>query len=159
VCDWCGGLEIAQHLFLSFPVFASLWGLVWSWIVVSSVDPVLLQDHFLQFIHSVGGVRARRSFMQLVWLCCISIMWTEGNNRVFKATIATIQQMLDKVKLHLLWWLKTHHVTLGINTHTWWSSPFICLGIDWLLQCIVTKCKLSRSFLPHLVLARAICWF
>jgi hypothetical protein len=82
----CGGLETAQHLFLSCPVFASLWGLVRSWIGVSSADPISLQDHFLQFIHSAGGVRAHRSFMQLVWLCCISVMWTERNNRVFKAT-------------------------------------------------------------------------
>jgi hypothetical protein len=98
----CGGLETAQHLFLSCPVFVPLWGLVRSWIGVSSADTVLLQDHFLQFIHSIGGLRARRSFMQLVWLCCISVMWTERNNRVFKAKETTIHQMFDKVKLHSL---------------------------------------------------------
>jgi hypothetical protein len=126
----CGGLETAQHLFLSCHVVAHIWGLVRSWIGVSSADPVSLQDHFLQFIHFAGGFRARRSFVQLVWLCCISVMWTERNNRVFKATEATTQQMLDKVKLHSLWWLKTHHVTLGLNSHRWWSSPFVCMGID-----------------------------
>ncbi|KAK2440989.1 hypothetical protein QL285_012338 [Trifolium repens] len=99
----CGGLETAQHLFLSCHVFAPMWGLVRSWIGVSSADPISIQDHFLQFIHSAGGLRARRSFMQLVWLCCISVMWTERNNRVFKATAATTQQMFDKVKLHSLW--------------------------------------------------------
>jgi hypothetical protein len=53
-------------------------------------------------IESAGGLRAHRSFMQLVWLCCISVMWTERNNRVFKATETTIHQMFDKVKLHSL---------------------------------------------------------
>jgi hypothetical protein len=98
----CEGLETAQHLFLSCPVFVPLWGLVRSWIGVSSADTVLLQDHFLQIIHSIGGLRARRSFMQLVWLCCISVMWTERNNRVFKATETTVHQMLDRVKLYSL---------------------------------------------------------
>ncbi|MCH80408.1 cytochrome P450 [Trifolium medium] len=73
----CGGLETAHHLFLSCPIFAPLWGLVRSWIGMSSADPVLLQDHFIRFIHSSGGLRARRSFLQLVWLCCISVIWTE----------------------------------------------------------------------------------
>jgi len=27
--------------------------------------------------------------------------------------------MLDKVKLHLLWWLKAYNVNLGLNSHMW----------------------------------------
>ncbi|PNX86053.1 glutamate-gated kainate-type ion channel receptor subunit GluR16 [Trifolium pratense] len=69
-----GCLETAQHLFLSCTVFAPLWGLVRSWVGMSSVDSASLQDHFRQFIYSTGGARASRSFMQLVWLCCISVL-------------------------------------------------------------------------------------
>ncbi|MCH93793.1 70 kDa peptidyl-prolyl isomerase, partial [Trifolium medium] len=76
--------NIAQHLFLSCPVFAPLCYLVRSWIGIFSADPILLQDHFVQFIHSAGGLRARRSFLQLIWLCCIWVVWNERNNRVFK---------------------------------------------------------------------------
>ncbi|KAK2372183.1 hypothetical protein QL285_073347 [Trifolium repens] len=35
----CGGVETAQHLFLSYPVFAPLWGLIRFWIDISSADP------------------------------------------------------------------------------------------------------------------------
>jgi hypothetical protein len=67
----CGSVETAHHLFLSCPVFAPLWSLVRSWIGTSSADPLMLRDHFLQFTYSASGSRARRSFMQLLWLCCI----------------------------------------------------------------------------------------
>jgi hypothetical protein len=99
----CGGLETAHHVFLSCPAFAPLWGLVKSWIGISSADLNSLRDHFIQFIHSSGGTRVRRSFLQLIWLCCTWVMWNERNNRVFKTKEATTHQMLDKVKYHSLW--------------------------------------------------------
>ncbi|MCH86299.1 hypothetical protein A2U01_0007153, partial [Trifolium medium] len=54
------------------------------------------QEHFVQFIHSSGGLRARRSFLQLIWLCSIWVVWNEWNNRIFKAKESTVHQMLDK---------------------------------------------------------------
>ncbi|KAK2423985.1 hypothetical protein QL285_034394 [Trifolium repens] len=80
-----GGVETAHHLFLSCPVFAPLWSLVPSWIGISSAYLLMLHDHFFQFTYSAGGSRARRSFMQLLWLCCIWVIWHERNNRIFKA--------------------------------------------------------------------------
>ncbi|KAK2357456.1 hypothetical protein QL285_094722 [Trifolium repens] len=64
----CGGIESAQHLFLSCGTFGSLWALVRSWIGISGVDAHNLPDHFLQFTYLSGGLRARRSFLQLIWL-------------------------------------------------------------------------------------------
>ncbi|MCH81186.1 tether containing UBX domain for GLUT4 [Trifolium medium] len=52
--------------------FGSLWSLVSSWIGSSAVNNAqTLSDHFVQFISSAGGHRARRSFMQLIWLACV----------------------------------------------------------------------------------------
>ncbi|GAU49405.1 hypothetical protein TSUD_92510 [Trifolium subterraneum] len=80
----CGELETANHLFLAFPIFAPLWTLVRSWLGIAPTTAELLQDHCAQFVASLGGSRIRRSFLQLVWLCCTSILWHERNNRVFK---------------------------------------------------------------------------
>jgi hypothetical protein len=88
----CGGVETAHHLFLSCPVFASLWSLVRSWIGISSADPLVLHDHFLQFTNSAGGSRVCRLFIQLLWLYCIWVVWHERNNRIFKAKESTILQ-------------------------------------------------------------------
>jgi hypothetical protein len=78
-------VEIAHHLFLSCPVHASSWHLLRDWVGTSAADPYLLHDHFVQFVYSAGGTRARRSFMPLLWLCCIWVVRQERNNRIFKA--------------------------------------------------------------------------
>jgi len=57
-------------------------------------------------------------------------MWNQWNNKVFKIKENTIHQMLDKVKLHSFWWWKAYNVNLGLNSHVWWTSPFVCMGIN-----------------------------
>ncbi|KAK2393210.1 hypothetical protein QL285_055182 [Trifolium repens] len=67
----CGVVESAPHLFLLCSTFGSLWPIVQSWIGFSAADAHTLPDHFVQFTYSVGGLRARRTFLQLVWLTCV----------------------------------------------------------------------------------------
>ncbi|KAK2421560.1 hypothetical protein QL285_032176 [Trifolium repens] len=62
----CGGIKTHQHLFLSYSIFGSLWGLVRSLIGFSAMDDSSLTDHFVQFTSSAGVLRARRSSLQLV---------------------------------------------------------------------------------------------
>ncbi|WJX19350.1 hypothetical protein P8452_09058 [Trifolium repens] len=87
-----------------------------------------LRDHFVQFTYSAGGSRARRSFLQLIWLACVWVVWTEKNHRLFRGSASTPTQMLDKIKLHSFRWLKATNVTLAYNCHSWWSNPLLCLG-------------------------------
>ncbi|KAK2370837.1 hypothetical protein QL285_083849 [Trifolium repens] len=126
----CGGIESAQHLFLSCSTFGSLWALVRSWIGFSAADAPTAPDHFVQFTYSAGGLRARRSFLQLIWLACVWVVWTERNHRLFRNAATTVTHMLDKVKLFSFRWLKATNATLASNYHTWWSNPLLCLGID-----------------------------
>ncbi|PNX55401.1 70 kDa peptidyl-prolyl isomerase, partial [Trifolium pratense] len=67
----CGAVESVQHLFIFCSTFGFLWSLVSSWISSSLVTAQILSDHFVQFTMSAGGLRARRSFMQLIWLACV----------------------------------------------------------------------------------------
>ncbi|PNX97029.1 70 kDa peptidyl-prolyl isomerase [Trifolium pratense] len=62
----CGEVESAQHLFISCSTFDFLWSSVRSWIDFSSVDPQNMDDRYLQFTFSPGGLIARRSFLQLI---------------------------------------------------------------------------------------------
>jgi hypothetical protein len=126
----CGGIESAQHLFLTCSIFGSLWALVRSWIGFSTADAPTLTAHFVQFIHSAGGLRARRAFLQLIWLACVWVLWNERNQRLFSNTASPISLLVEKVKMFSFRWLKTTNATLVTNYHTWWSNPLLCLGID-----------------------------
>jgi len=77
----CGKVETTQHLFVSCPIFRDLWQHVRAWIGVSGVDLFDTSDHFVQFLYLLGSATKNRSFMQLLWLACVWVLWTERNNR------------------------------------------------------------------------------
>jgi hypothetical protein len=95
-----GDVEYAQHLFVSCNFFGSLWFLLRSWIGSLPVDPQHLIDHPHQFIHSSGGSRAQRSFLQVIWLLCVWVIWNNRNHRLFKDLEKSLSQLLDKIKIH-----------------------------------------------------------
>jgi len=95
----------------------------------SSADPQLLSDHFIQFISSTDGLKVRCSFLQLIWLLCIWVVWNERNNKILKNTENFMHQLLDKVKLYSFWWMEAKNANFVLGYHSWWSSPFTCLSI------------------------------
>ncbi|GAU10634.1 hypothetical protein TSUD_421120, partial [Trifolium subterraneum] len=125
----CGAVESAQHVFLSCSTFGCLWSLVRSWVGSASVTEQTLSDHFIQFTTSAGGTRARRSFMQLIWLACVWVVWTKRNHRLFRGSANSSLHMLDKIKTFSFRWLTAQSCTLALNYHSWWSSPMLCLGL------------------------------
>ncbi|GAU34505.1 hypothetical protein TSUD_388170 [Trifolium subterraneum] len=125
----CGAVETAQHVFISCSMFGSLWSLISTWIGSASVTALTLSDHFVQFTISAGGTRARRSFMQFIWLACVWVVWTEQNHRLFRGTTNSSLHMLDKIKIFSFMRLTAKSFTLALNRHSWWSSPMTCLGL------------------------------
>lgn len=126
----CGFDETESHLFLHCTLFCSLWQPVRSWIDISGVDPQNIHDHFTQFIHYRGHSRTCRSFLQLVWLFCIWLVWTGRNNKLFNNIQTPILQILEKVKHNSYWLLKANNTTFLFGSQRWWSDPLLCLGID-----------------------------
>ncbi|CAJ2667925.1 unnamed protein product [Trifolium pratense] len=120
---WHRQVESAQHLFLSCSTFGALWSLVSSWIGSSLVTAQTFSEHFVQFTDSAGGFRARRSFMQLIWLACVWVVWTERNHRLFRGSTNSVHHMLDKIKTFSYRWLKATSSTLALNCHSWWKTP------------------------------------
>jgi len=104
----CGSMEDASHLFLLCPCFGSLWPMLRHWIGFHGTYHCDISSHFVQFIHSTGGLKARRSFLQLIWLLIVWVLWNKRNNRLFNMKESSMIQLLDKVKYYSLWWLKAN---------------------------------------------------
>jgi hypothetical protein len=123
--QWIGSalIPLLQYFWFSM-------ALVRSWIGFSAVDAHTLPDHFVQLTYSAGGCWARRSFLQLIWLACVWVVWNERNHRLFINAASHVPHLLDKIKLFSFRWLKMTNVTLASNSHSWWSNPLLCLGID-----------------------------
>jgi hypothetical protein len=65
----CGGVESAQHLFLSCSTFDSLWTSIRSLIGFSAVDSHHLLDHFLRFTYRWSSTTAVLSATHLAHMC------------------------------------------------------------------------------------------
>jgi len=125
----CGSVEDASHLFLLCPCFGLLWPMLRHWIGFDDIDHCDISSHFVQFIHSTGGLKAQRAFLQLIWLLTVWVLWNERNNRLFNMKESSMIQLLDKVKYYSLWWLKANKAIFIFGDQLWWSSPLSRLGI------------------------------
>ena len=125
----CNQVEIVQHLILHCDLLSSLWQQVRNWIGVSGVDHQSIQAHFVQFSSYLGGLRKRRSFLQLLWLLCIWLVWNDCNNRLFNNSHSSTMELMENVKFHSYWWLRANNANFVHGCQQWWSNPLTCLGI------------------------------
>jgi len=125
----CGQNETAEHLVIHCPTFGSLWQHVKSWLGVYYVDPQHVMNHFYQFMYSSRGYTPRRSFLLMIWLCCIWVLWNERNHQLFFNNVKSVRQLMEKVKITSLSWLKAKNVCFPFGYHMWWQQPLVCLGI------------------------------
>jgi hypothetical protein len=140
---------------VSIQIFGSLWYRIRSWIGVFGVYTDNICEHFQQFTHYTGHSKTRCSFLQLLWLLCIWLVWNERNNRLCNNTETSIEQLLDKVKFHSLWWLKAKIkplfcTVLRIGGRTLY---FVWVSTDLPLVYVLCNCLLvGLDPLVHLVL-------
>jgi hypothetical protein len=125
----CGSDETIDHLLIYCPIFGVLWQHVKTWIGFYSVEPEHILDHFTQFAYSTGSFKQRRSFLQLVWLCSIYVLWNERNHRLFSDKAKSAMQLLERIQITTLHWLKAKNVCFPYDYHMWWHQPLVCLDI------------------------------
>ena len=106
----CNFNESADHLFLHCHVFGQVWYLVRHWLGFSSVNPISILDHYLQFRTFSGSARSKCSFMHLLWFASIWVIWKERNARLFRATESNMHQLLENIKLLSFSWFKANSV-------------------------------------------------
>jgi len=77
----CGSQETTDHLFLGCATLGRVWHLVWQWLQLTSVSPLSLNDHFLQFSHMVAMPQSSRSFFKIIWLACMCLCYLDGEEQ------------------------------------------------------------------------------
>lgn len=127
--EGCGYPETADHIFLGYDIFGSIWYLVRQWLNISSVSSGVIGDHFAQFIYLAGTPQFLHSFLKVIWLACVWVIWKEMNNRVFKTAASDPYALLDKVKLKSLLWLKTNKASFAFYYHDRWHHQLPCMGV------------------------------
>jgi hypothetical protein len=127
-----GGVVILklQTIFLFCDYFGNIWQQVRLWLGFSGVDHRNIGAHFIQFTNYLGGMKTRRSFLQLIWLLCVWLIWKERNDRIFNNIITPIKELVEKVKFHSYWWLRANNAAFVYGCQQWRSNPLLCLGID-----------------------------
>ncbi|KEH34323.1 hypothetical protein MTR_3g464640 [Medicago truncatula] len=83
----CGRDESVSHLFIHCERYGVLWRHLRLWIGVSGVEPYDISEHLYQFIHITGNSRKRRSFLQLVWILCVWVVWNDRNDIIFNRVV------------------------------------------------------------------------
>jgi len=145
----CGCIESVQHLFISCDFLGTLWHHVRQWLGLSGVDHNDISTHFAQCTNYLDRRRRCRSFLQLLWLMCVWLIWKERNNRVFTNVHISIKELKEKVNFHSYWWLKANNASFVYGCEQWRSDPLFCLGIGWcsfLYLSLQTSCILSALF-------------
>jgi len=125
----CGSLESSHHLFLHCNFFGSVWHCIHRWLGLSVATPFQVSDHLNQFSYTGGTTKVHRSILQVIWFTVVWEIWKERNNRLFNVKECSVNQVVDKIKSLAFTWLKTKYISLPLNYHGWWLSPFTMLGI------------------------------
>ena len=105
------------------------WHRIYQWLGISFVAPTSVGDHLHQFCHLAGFPRAIHSFLTIIWMTIVWVIWKERNNMIFNQKINTLDHLLDNVKFISFSWLKTYKPTYAFSYHDWWRHPLLCMGV------------------------------
>jgi len=140
----CSVEETVPHVFFHCSFFGTLWQHMRQWLRVSGADLYTTQDHFLQFTNVLGSSRTRTSFMQLLWLLGVWVIWNERNHKLFNNGQNSMLDLVEKVKCNSLWWLKANNVTFCFRFSKVVVGPTVVpgyrltIGFDF---CTLTACN------------------
>lgn len=60
------------------------------WIGFAGADTNNVADHLMQFTYMTVVGKAKRLFLQLIWLLCTLVLWNERNNRMCNNTVTDV---------------------------------------------------------------------
>jgi len=80
---------------------------------------VLIITIFVLILYSLSAARMRRSFLQLLWLLYVCLVWNDRNNRLFNNSHTLNVELIEKVKFHSYRWLKANNAAFVYGSQQW----------------------------------------
>ena len=117
------------HLFFGCNIYGSVCVLIHQWLGFSFIAPEIVSEHLFQFRHMAWLPCFSHSFLKIIWLACVWVIWKARNNRVFNQKALDSAQLVDNVKLMSFSWLKANMHSFAFNYHDWWRHPLHCMGV------------------------------
>jgi len=102
------------------PIFSVLRQHVKAWIDFHSLEPQHIFDHFTEFAYSTRSFKPRRLFL-FVWLCNVYVLSNERNHILFSNKARFVMQLLERVQITTLHWLKAKNMCFPFGYHIWWQ--------------------------------------
>ncbi|GAU47989.1 hypothetical protein TSUD_272340 [Trifolium subterraneum] len=127
LCDTlCGKEENVDHLFFQCEHYGKIWALISGWLGFVTAFQGTLSSHSTQFCGMGGLSKSCHILLTTIWAATLFIIWKDRNSRVFKAKHATIEVLVEHIKLQSYWWLKANYVLFDFDYSFWHNNPFNC---------------------------------
>jgi hypothetical protein len=127
LCDTlCGKEENVDHLFFQCEHYGKIWALISGWLGFVTAFQGTLSSHSTQFCGMGGLSKSCHILLTTIWATTLFIIWKDRNSRVFKAKHATIEALVEHIKLQSYWWLKANYVLFDFDYSFWRNNPFHC---------------------------------
>ncbi|XP_024630693.1 uncharacterized protein [Medicago truncatula] len=124
----CGSSETADHLLFRCDHFGMVWHRIYQWLGISFIAPAVARAHLHQFGHLAGLPRSTHSFLPVIWMASVWVIWKERNNMIFNRKNVDLNHLAGNVKLMSFSWLKANMPTFAFSYNDWWRHPLLCKG-------------------------------
>jgi len=125
LCCFCGEKEESKsHLFFGCKVSWLVWNICYTWLGVSSVDPLIPISHFTQFIliDAPSSVNLGN-----IWIAVISELWRHNNNCIFKGGVIDYSEIFSLAQLNVWSWISAKVSSMGFSFSDWCLEPLVCI--------------------------------
>ncbi|KAK1422143.1 hypothetical protein QVD17_25055 [Tagetes erecta] len=123
-CSLCIGTdESHSHLLISCPFASRVWDKVAEWCGVSRLESNGLRDVKVITEDEVGSNKLKMAHCAIYMATCWYI-WLARNDRIFNGIPVAVQNVVDKVKVHVFMWLKARAKLVDLAWHKWCNFSF-----------------------------------
>ncbi|XP_058726814.1 uncharacterized protein LOC131598205 [Vicia villosa] len=125
----CAVTENASHIFFecSFPM--QVWASVLRWLNIHTAMHNNAIENYHQFKGLCGMGRMQAEKFCVIWFACIWILWNGRNEKVFRDSSRSAEQMSEEIKIIIWKWLKCKVKGFNYSLNHWITNLAACLGI------------------------------